>query len=69
MFVGLGLTIDYRLPLFEDPDQVLVKPHHEAWYDINIWSVIIDRCLQDLKGMVILRYVLASDPTFFSSDT
>lgn len=58
------LTFDYRLPLFEDPDQVLLKAHHEAWYDINIWSVIVDRCLQDLKGMIILRYVLESYPTF-----
>lgn len=59
-----GLTFDYRLPLFEDPDQVLLKDHHEAWYDINVWSVIVDRCLQDIKGMVILRYVLKSYPTF-----
>lgn len=59
-----GLTFDYRLPLFEDPDQLLLKDHHEAWYDINVWSVIVDRCLQDIKGMVILRYVLKSYPTF-----
>lgn len=50
--------------MFEDPDQVLIKDHSEAWYDINIWSAIVDRCLQDLKGIVIIRYVLESYPTF-----
>ncbi|RUP45425.1 hypothetical protein BC936DRAFT_148206, partial [Jimgerdemannia flammicorona] len=40
------------LPLLENPDHLLRKPHLEGWYDSNVWSFIVDHALQDLRGMV-----------------
>lgn len=43
------------LSLYEDPNQGLLKEHPEGWYNINIWSVVVDYCLRNLTGMNFLR--------------
>ncbi|RUP44941.1 hypothetical protein BC936DRAFT_148828 [Jimgerdemannia flammicorona] len=45
----------FPLPLLENPDHLLRKPHLEGWYDSNIWSFIVDHALQDLRCMVTER--------------
>lgn len=52
------LRSDYRVTLFESPDQLLLKPNLEGWYDSNVWPLVVDHCLQDLNGMRTVRYVL-----------
>lgn len=54
------LTKTPRLPLYEDPDQILLKDHNEQLCTINIWSVIVDRCLQTLSGITLRRQYLPS---------
>lgn len=51
----IDLCFRMLLPLYEDPDQILLKDHNEQWYTINIWSVIVDRCLQNLSGITLRR--------------
>ncbi|KAH8151494.1 uncharacterized protein LAJ45_04115 [Morchella importuna] len=50
-----GLCFRMLLPLYEDPDQILLKDHNEQLCTINIWSVIVDRCLQTLSGITLRR--------------
>lgn len=52
-----GLHFDYRVTLFESPDQLLLKTNLEGWYDSNVWPLVVDHCLQDLTGMRTVRYV------------
>ncbi|PWW78974.1 hypothetical protein C7212DRAFT_341584 [Tuber magnatum] len=49
------LVFNFLLPLYDDPYPVLLEDHPEAWFDINIWSVVVDRCLQGLRGINMLR--------------
>ncbi|RUS32611.1 hypothetical protein BC938DRAFT_474912 [Jimgerdemannia flammicorona] len=49
------LVMHKMLTLFENPDKPLLKPHLEGWYDANIWSLIVDHCLHDLKRMETVR--------------
>ncbi|KAL0639095.1 hypothetical protein Q9L58_001778 [Maublancomyces gigas] len=39
--------------LFEGSD--LFSDNLEGWYDVNIWSLIVDHCLQNLEGMKTVR--------------
>lgn len=45
-----------RVTLFEGSD--LFSDNLEGWYDVNIWSLIVDHCLQNLEGMKTVRYAL-----------
>jgi hypothetical protein len=52
--------IDYSTSLtdYEDPNGTLHKSHLESWYDINVWSLIIDHGLRNLIGIETARYNL-----------
>ncbi|CAI2195207.1 12335_t:CDS:2, partial [Funneliformis geosporum] len=39
------------LTYYEDPNEILQKQHLESWYDINVWSLIVDHGLCDVVGM------------------
>ncbi|CAG8537561.1 9558_t:CDS:10 [Ambispora leptoticha] len=43
------------LTYYEDPNETLQKQHLESWYDINVWSLIIDHGLCDVIGMETVR--------------
>ncbi|CAG8747783.1 12231_t:CDS:2, partial [Acaulospora colombiana] len=43
------------LTYYEDPNETLQKQHHESWYDINVWSLIIDHGLCNVIGMETVR--------------
>ncbi|KAG0639742.1 hypothetical protein HOY80DRAFT_67145 [Tuber brumale] len=49
------LVFNMLHPLYQRRDQILLEKHDESWYDTNIWSVVLDRCLQGLEGMNLLR--------------
>ena len=46
------------LTYYEDPNEILQKPHLESWYDINVWSLIVDHGLCDVIGIETVRYAL-----------
>ncbi|CAG8816971.1 7791_t:CDS:2, partial [Racocetra persica] len=39
---------------YEDPNEPLKKSHLESWYDINVWSFIVDHGLRNIDGMEIV---------------
>ncbi|CAG8442634.1 13976_t:CDS:2 [Acaulospora colombiana] len=43
------------LTYYEDPNETLQKQHLESWYDINVWSLIIDHGLCNVIGMETVR--------------
>jgi hypothetical protein len=51
----VDLVVRKMLPLFGDFNQLLRKSHPEGWYDFNIWSLVVDHCMQDLEGVEMLR--------------
>lgn len=52
----VDLVIRMTLALFEDPGEPLRASYHlEDWYTSNVWSLVIDHCLVDLRGMTIER--------------
>ncbi|RHZ81994.1 hypothetical protein Glove_115g92 [Diversispora epigaea] len=40
---------------YKDPNEPLKKSHLESWYDINVWSLIVDRGLRNINGIEIVR--------------
>ncbi|CAG8597963.1 2546_t:CDS:2, partial [Paraglomus occultum] len=44
------------LTYYEDPNKTLQKQHLESWYDINVWSLIIDHGLCDVIGMETVSF-------------
>ncbi|RHZ83614.1 hypothetical protein Glove_89g46 [Diversispora epigaea] len=46
---------------YEDPNEPLKKLHLESWYDINVWSHIIDHGLSNINGMEIVRKESSSE--------
>ncbi|KAL7270930.1 hypothetical protein RUND412_006344 [Rhizina undulata] len=51
----IELSFRMLLPLYENPNQDLIKEHSEQWFAISIWSVLVDRCLQNLAGVTLRR--------------
>jgi hypothetical protein len=45
---------------YEDPNKPLQKQHLESWFDINVWSLVVDHGLRNVIGMETVRYVHAS---------
>ncbi|KAG0129986.1 hypothetical protein HOY82DRAFT_610152 [Tuber indicum] len=45
------LVFNMLHPLYQRPDRILWRRHDESWYDLNVWSAVLDRCLQGLEGM------------------
>lgn len=41
--------------LYEMQPNALGSKHHESWYNINIWGLIIDKAFGDMKGVDIVR--------------
>ncbi|CAG8780340.1 564_t:CDS:2, partial [Racocetra persica] len=48
---------DADLTDFKDPNELLQKQHLESWFDINVWSLIIDHSLQNVIGIETVRKV------------
>ncbi|CAG8602182.1 3322_t:CDS:10 [Diversispora eburnea] len=46
---------------YEDPNEPLKRLHLESWYDINVWSHIVDHGLSDIFGMEIVRKESSSE--------
>ncbi|KAL7270019.1 hypothetical protein RUND412_007284 [Rhizina undulata] len=53
--VWADLVMRTLLLQYEDPDQALQREHLEVWYDIHVWGIIVDRCLQGLRGIEVSR--------------
>ncbi|RGB25445.1 hypothetical protein C1646_459379 [Rhizophagus diaphanus] len=49
------------LTYYEDPNKTLQKEHLESWYDINVWSLIVDHGLCDVIGMETVRKESSSE--------
>ncbi|KAG0135213.1 hypothetical protein HOY82DRAFT_536906 [Tuber indicum] len=47
----IHLVFDMLHPLYQRRDQILLGEHDESWFDLNVWCVVLDRCLQGLEGM------------------
>jgi len=43
------------LTLWEDPNSPLEKRHLEGWYNVNIWSHIVDHGLRGIRELEIVR--------------
>ncbi|CAG8585509.1 4096_t:CDS:10, partial [Racocetra persica] len=52
---------DADLTDFKDPNKPLQKQHLESWFDINVWSLIIDHSLRNVIGMETVRKESSSD--------
>ncbi|CAG8698841.1 1898_t:CDS:2 [Dentiscutata erythropus] len=44
---------------YEDTDKNLQKPHLEGWYGVNVWVLIVDHGLRNIKDLEIVKYLLS----------
>ncbi|CAG8502776.1 32845_t:CDS:10 [Gigaspora margarita] len=48
------------LTYYEDPNDPLKRTHLESWYDINLWSQIVDHGLSDIFGMEVVSEAVSA---------
>ncbi|GBC05148.1 hypothetical protein RclHR1_06060006 [Rhizophagus clarus] len=46
---------------YEDPNEPLQKQHLESWFDINVWSLIVDHGLRNVTRMETVRKESSSE--------
>ncbi|CAG8732206.1 20252_t:CDS:2, partial [Racocetra persica] len=49
------------LMYYENHNEPLKRSHLESWYDINVWSHIVDHGLSDIFGIEVVRKESTSD--------
>ncbi|KAF0470599.1 hypothetical protein F8M41_025371 [Gigaspora margarita] len=56
LMILMHILIYYKsLTYYKDPNDPLKRMHLESWYDINLWSQIIDHGLSDIFRMEVVR--------------